>query len=634
MGHIFHSKFNAKARGTAIIIHKKIQFSPSNVIADPQGRYIMVSGKLLHTQVLLVNVYGPNWDKNFVIKLIAALPSFNSDYLILGGDLNCVMDPNLDRSNPKPQVPSKMANEISAFLNQTGCVDPWRFYNPHNKVFSYFSHVHHSYSRIDYFFIDKNLLPSVKGVEYSAIVESDHAPLLLDLSFPSNFTNYIWRLNPSLLSDESFCQHVSSSIDSFLKFNSTEQVSPTILWETLKVVLRGDIISYTSFINKERERKRQQLIETISKIDSQYSSSPTPELYKERIDLQTQYNLISSSQAEQLILRSWGFFYEHGDKAGRLLAHQLKSRASAQHISQIADDAGDITIDPLAINNIFMNFYSSLYKSETPKEQSKLVEFFDQISVPTISSEYKKDLEHPLQLQEISAAIAALQSGKTPGPDGFPIEFYKKFSTKLSPLLLNMFEHSLSQGTLPKSLTEALITLLLKPEKDPTQCSSYRPISLLNADVKVLAKLLAIRLESPLVSIISANQTGFIKGRHIFSNIRCLLNVLYTPPSQDTPEIVVSLDAEKAFDRVEWDYLFFAMERFGFGPRFIEWIRLLYTSPVASVVTNKCRSKIFFIKGYSAGVPIKPAFVYNRNRTIISDIKIHTFVSWHKQVGC
>lgn len=492
-------------------------------------------------------------------------------------------------------------------MSQTGCGDPWRFYNPHNKVYSFFSHVHHCYLRIDYFFINKNLLSSVKGVEYSAIVESDHAPLLLDLSFPSNFTYDIWRFNSSLLSDDSFCKHVSSSIEHFLKFNSTEQVSPYLLWETLKVVIRGDIISYTAFINKERERKRQQLIERISKIDSQYSTSPTPELYKERIDLQTQYNLISSSHAEQLILWSRGFFYEDGDKAGRLLAHQLKSRSSAQLISQITNDAGDLTIDPLTINNTFMNFYSSLYKSETPKDQSKLVEFFDIINAPTISLEHKKDLDHPLQLQEISAAISTLQSSNAPGPDGFPIKFYKKFSTKLSPLLLNMFEYSLSQGTLPKSLTEALITFLLKPEKDPTQCSSYRPISLLNADVKILAKLLAIRLESPLVSIILANQTGFIKGRHIFSNVCCLLNVLYTPQSQDTPEIVVSLDVEKAFNRVEWDYLFFAMNKFGFDPRFIEWTHLLYTSPVASVVTNKWRSKNFSLsRGTRQGCPLSP----------------------------
>ncbi len=111
VGHIYHSKCNAKARGTAILIHKKIQFSASNVIADPRGRYIMVSGRLFQTQVLLVNIYGLNWDdRKCINKLIAALPSFNSHYLILGGDLNCVLNPNLDRSNPKSQAPSKMAN--------------------------------------------------------------------------------------------------------------------------------------------------------------------------------------------------------------------------------------------------------------------------------------------------------------------------------------------------------------------------------------------------------------------------------------------------------------------------------------------------------------------------------------------
>ncbi len=73
-------------------------------------------------------------------------------------------------------------------------------------------------------------------------------------------------------------------------------------------MLRGDIISYTAFINRERGRKRQHLIDAISKIDRQYLTSPTAELYKERIDLQTQYHLISSSHAEQLIHKSQGFF--------------------------------------------------------------------------------------------------------------------------------------------------------------------------------------------------------------------------------------------------------------------------------------------------------------------------------------
>ncbi len=91
-----------------------------------------------------MNIYGLNWDdRKCINKLIAALPSFNSHYLILGGDLNCILNPNLDCSNPKSQAPSKMANEILAFLGQTGCTDPWHFFNPHNKAFSYFSQVHH-----------------------------------------------------------------------------------------------------------------------------------------------------------------------------------------------------------------------------------------------------------------------------------------------------------------------------------------------------------------------------------------------------------------------------------------------------------------------------------------------------------
>ena len=179
-----------------------------------------------------MNLYAPNWDDaGFVQRLVCQLPDLNDHILILGGDFNCVMDPSLDRSNPKVHTLSKMASQFSEFFGHAACVDPWRYLNPGGKVFSFFSHVHHSYSRIDYFFIDKKLLSSLEKVEYSAIVESDHAPILMDLFFHLNHTGYPqWRFNNALLSDTMFCNLTSIAINTFLETNTSPSVSPSLLW--------------------------------------------------------------------------------------------------------------------------------------------------------------------------------------------------------------------------------------------------------------------------------------------------------------------------------------------------------------------------------------------------------------------
>lgn len=75
---------------------------------------------------------------------------------------------------------------------------------------------------------------------------------------------------------------------------------------------------------------------------------------------------------------------------------------------------------------------------------------------------------------------------KTPGLDGFPVEWYKQFQHLLSPILLKTYD-ALKEGVLPPSMREALIVLILKPQKDPLKCDYYRPISLINVDVKILA---------------------------------------------------------------------------------------------------------------------------------------------------
>ena len=185
-----------------------------------------------------------------------------------------------------------------------------------------------------------------------------------------------------------------------------------------------------------------------------------------------------------------------------------------------------------------------------------------------------------------------MQNNKSPGPDRFMCEFYKKFALQLAPTLQAMFKEALSLGTLPMTLRQASISLLAKKDKDPLLCSSYRPISLLNVDFKILSKVFAKCLESVIPDIISPDQTGFIHSRHSYSNLRKLFNVINLARSK-YPEPVISLDAEKAFDRVKWNHLFFTLRKFGFKEEFIAWVKLLYSSPLASVISNNTESAYF-----------------------------------------
>lgn len=92
----------------------------------------------------------------------------------------------------------------------------------------------------------------------------------------------------------------------------------------------------------------------------------------------------------------------------------------------------------IQINTTFKAFYSKLYTSEAPSDDIDMQNFFTNLNAPVISPAHKAELELHFRLTEILNAISAMQSGKAPGPDGYPIEFYKIISTKLAPLILEM----------------------------------------------------------------------------------------------------------------------------------------------------------------------------------------------------
>lgn len=138
VGDVFHSNFNSKSRGVAIVINKRVQFSSTKVIGDKNGRYLIVVGTILQNPVILVNVYAPNFDDpGFVNKLFEILPSLNSHLLIFAGEINCVIDPVMDRSCSRTITPSSMSRSIVEFMSKNGCIDPWRFYNSTCKHISH-----------------------------------------------------------------------------------------------------------------------------------------------------------------------------------------------------------------------------------------------------------------------------------------------------------------------------------------------------------------------------------------------------------------------------------------------------------------------------------------------------------------
>ena len=232
MSHLFHSKFSHKARGAAIIINKNVRFELTNSLLDPNGRYVIVSGMLQNTPVILASIYAPNWDDdNFLMNLFARIPNADNHRIIMA-DWNLVQDINLDRSTLTQSTLSKSAKVVLHNASQLGLSDPWRFFNPQSKAFSFFSHRHHIFSRIDFFLLDNNLIHLVNSCEYHPIAVSDHSPTS-SINFPLGVPPPLWKFNSPLMSDSEFRDYVSTQISSYIELNDTSDVSSGTLWEAL-----------------------------------------------------------------------------------------------------------------------------------------------------------------------------------------------------------------------------------------------------------------------------------------------------------------------------------------------------------------------------------------------------------------
>ncbi len=165
-------------------------------------------------------------------------------------------------------------NIVKQYMSDYGLCDAWRSLHTNSREYTFFSHVHHSYSRLDYFLVSSSLLSDISDTEIHPIAVSDHAAVSLTLvnkktTPPSNN----WRFNTSLLKDDDFIKYFKEEWALYLDYNDLPGTSASVLWEAGKAVMRGRIISFSSHKKKRENKCIQELEETIKTLEESYVSS-------------------------------------------------------------------------------------------------------------------------------------------------------------------------------------------------------------------------------------------------------------------------------------------------------------------------------------------------------------------------
>ena len=198
--------------------------------------------------------------------------------------------------------------------------------------------------------------------------------------------------------------------------------------------------------------------------------------------------------------------------------------------------------------NSELSFYQNLYSNQDSQDSDGIyAELLNNVTMPKVSEASKLLSEGELSIQECYSALLKFPNGKTPG-NGLTAEFYKTFWNLLGQQLTDSSNYSYQQGELSNTQKQAIIKLIEKKDRDRRYIKNWRPISLLNVDVKIASKALALRLEKALLDIIGNDQYAYVKGRMIFDAVRSIEDIMEYTKLREQPGIMIAFDFEIALD--------------------------------------------------------------------------------------
>jgi len=614
-GDIIFSHGASNARGVCVCFTKSLNYELIQKGKDKWGRILILDIKIDDIRLTIGNIYAPNDDNpEFFDQAFNLLNTFKNEYIIMGGDFNLVFDVSKDKKGGRPTTHEKCKTNLIGWMEEYDLVDIWRKNNP--KIFNYTWKSYKKpfvYCRLDFFLISFSLCSISKKNIISPGFRSDHNIVNTSIMFePEPRGPGFWKMNCSLMDNVDYDNAIIECIENCELENPG--TGHNLLWDTIKCRIRGTSIKISSKIKRESIKHKTGLENSLKTLKDSLPDLQSAEDIEtctwEITNIEKELENIIKKEADGIRIRSKTQYYEEGEKSTRYFHNLEKRNQENKNIKLLENDKGETIKGVKNILNEEVQFYKNLYSSRLKdsseaEKQNSYKEFLvnsepeNLINISDINIEIKED--------DIKDIIDTFACNKSPGSDGLPIEFYRKYWIHIKKYLLNSYTEIWETGQLSITQKQGVITLIPKKGKNPKKLQNWRPITLLNTDYKILTKYLAYYIKNYLTEIINYNQKGFLAGRFIGENINNAFSLIEYCRTNNIAGLLLFLDYNKAFDCVEWNMIEKTLKFFGFKENIVKWINAIYNCSESYLINNGHISEKFKLyRGLRQGCPLSP----------------------------
>ena len=357
---------------------------------------------------VLINVYAPNKDKElvkFFDSLLSILTNENLDSeenIVLGGDLNCPLNPLLDKKGGIFITKRKLVTScIDNFQGKLDLVDIWRIKHPDMKSFTWSQKSPRIFCRLDYWLISNNLGDFVGSTEIVSAVRTDHDAISLEFGKLENELKGlgIWKMNCSLLDDEEYVNNVTEFIPIWIAEGRKELSDDRIVWDWLKYNIRVHAMHFSQRKAKERNEMENNLQNELNKAKRVFENNPTDLNATYYNDAREKLENFLEVKIRGVIVRARARWHEHGEKSNKYFLNLEKRNHIKKHIRKLLIN-DIITTDPLKILKEQECFYNKLYKSNGSDTAWQTSSFLNSLNIPKLSEEQKTSCEGKISSEE------------------------------------------------------------------------------------------------------------------------------------------------------------------------------------------------------------------------------------------